>query len=152
MFNVKQFLTYFLQGLKTEYILGVCHRESIEWFIEDQAFLWSYDLDSPPSPPLPTSPVSKVSLFLDLPVRSRVGGMGAKSYDREKAWSSTNHSILSGVCIRLSTVHWVPYIFVITRAVMRLYMCWREERGVRATKQSQIPRGERGARAKNGSD
>jgi hypothetical protein len=28
LYNVKQFLTYFLQDLKTEYILGVFHGES----------------------------------------------------------------------------------------------------------------------------
>ncbi len=54
---------------------------------------------------LTPSPVSKMSLFLSLPVfrlssllTGEVwggGGGGAKSYNREKAWSSTNHSIPS---------------------------------------------------------
>ncbi len=58
-------------------------------------------------PPPPPPPVSKLSLFLSLLVyrRSRFltgeeegsGGRGAKSYDREKAWSSINHSLLSAV-------------------------------------------------------
>jgi hypothetical protein len=61
-------------------------REYIEWFIEDQAFLRSYD--SIPSPP-PFSPVSKLSLlFLSLPVCRRSSlltdegdgeGVGARS-------------------------------------------------------------------------
>ncbi len=53
-----------------------------------------------PSP----SPVSKLSIFLSLPVCRRLslltgeggrGVCGAKSYGREKAWSSISHSILS---------------------------------------------------------
>ncbi len=44
--------------------------EMIEWFIEDQAFLRSYD-STPRTPPPPTSPVSKSSLFLSLPVCRR---------------------------------------------------------------------------------
>ncbi len=66
---------------------------SIEWCIEDQAFLLSYDLAPPPSP------VSNISLFLNLPVCRRSslltgeGGRGvhcggAKSKNRDKAWSS----------------------------------------------------------------
>ncbi len=108
-YNVKQFLTYFLQGLKTEYILGVCHREY--WMIHWPGLLAIVWIGFSP---FPLFPVSQLSLFLDLPVCSQSnlltggGGRGAKSYDREKAWSSTNHSILSSVCIRLSTVHWIP--------------------------------------------
>ncbi len=61
--------------------------ESIEWFIEDQAFLRSYD--SVPRPPPPPPPISKLSLFLSPPMcrHSPVeltdglgGGRGAKSY------------------------------------------------------------------------
>jgi hypothetical protein len=57
---------------------------------------------APPPPPLP---VSKLTFFLSLPVCRRSslltgegGGSrgGAKSDDVEKAWSSINHSILSG--------------------------------------------------------
>jgi hypothetical protein len=69
--------------------------ESFEWFIGGQAFLRSHDLAPPP--------VSNLSLFLSLPVcsrsslltRERGEGRGTKSCDREKAWSSINHSILS---------------------------------------------------------
>ncbi len=76
--------------------------ESIEWFIENQTVLRSYD--SAPRPhPSPLPPASYLS-FLSLCVggraywrdKGRVGGRGAKSYDREEAWPSINHSILSG--------------------------------------------------------
>ncbi len=79
----------------------------IEWFIGNQAFSPSvWFMIQLLAHTIPTSPVSKLSLFLSLPVcrRSRLltaeaegGGQGAKSYDGEKAWSSTilNHSILS---------------------------------------------------------
>jgi hypothetical protein len=43
--------------------------ESIKWLIENQAFLPSYDLATPP--PLPQSTVSKLSLFLNRPVCHR---------------------------------------------------------------------------------
>ncbi len=55
--------------------------ESIEWFIEELAFLWSFD-SAPTPPPPPPSPVSKLSLFLSLPCVSPVqltegkGGVG----------------------------------------------------------------------------
>ena len=51
-----------------------------------------------PRPPSFPSPVSKLSLFLSLHVcrRSSLPNGGAKSYDSERAWSSINHSILSG--------------------------------------------------------
>ncbi len=76
--------------------------ESIEWFIEDQGFSpWLYDLAPPPSPPPLLSPVSKLyrrhtgSLrMIDNLLTGERGG--ARSHDREKAWSSLNHSILSG--------------------------------------------------------
>jgi hypothetical protein len=54
--------------------------------------------------PLPPFPVSNFSVFLSLPVCRRSSlltregggdGRGAKSYGREKAWSSINHSVLS---------------------------------------------------------
>jgi hypothetical protein len=53
----------------------------------------------------PSSPVSNLSLFHNFPVCRRSsllsgevggGGGGAKSSDREKAWPSINHSMLSG--------------------------------------------------------
>ncbi len=65
----------------------LCTRESIERFIEDPAFLRSYDSAPRPSP----SPLCKLSLFLRLPVcrrpsvkngEGRRGGRGAESYDR----------------------------------------------------------------------
>ncbi len=73
-----------------------------KWFIKDQTFLPSYDLA--PLPPIAPSPVSKVSLFLSLSVCRaywQKGGTGggsrgrSESYEREKSWSSINHSILS---------------------------------------------------------
>ncbi len=75
--------------------------KSVEWFIEDQAFLPSYDL-APPTP-LSHPRVSKLSLYLSFPLCRRLslidgeGSGGAKSHDAEKAWSSIiNHSIPSG--------------------------------------------------------
>jgi hypothetical protein len=65
-------------------------------FIEDQAFSPPYDLASHPSP----SSISKLPLFLSFPVFRcssllKEDGAGV-TYDGEKAWSSINHSILSG--------------------------------------------------------
>ncbi len=70
----------------------------VEWFIECQALGRMIRLHAHPLPPSPS--VSKLPIFLSLPVcrRSRVGGeggLGSNSYDREKAWPSVNHSILS---------------------------------------------------------
>ncbi len=82
----------------------VSSTESIQLFIEKQAFSLSYDL-APPAP-LPPFRVSKLSLFLSLPaccrsclLRRRGWGCwgGAKSYDAEKALASIYHSILSEV-------------------------------------------------------
>jgi hypothetical protein len=81
--------------------------ESTECFIEDQAFLRSYDSAPLLAHPLfLSSPVSKLPLF-SVSCESSVeltdgrwgggGGRGAKPYDREKAWLSINHSILSGL-------------------------------------------------------
>ncbi len=66
--------------------------ESIDCFINDQAFLSSYDLAPPPHPHYT---ISKLSNFLSLPMcrRSSIlmgewgvgGGRGCKSYDGEKA-------------------------------------------------------------------
>ncbi len=97
---------------------GTVVSEGIEWFIEDQANLRSYDLAPRPPPstfsrqevvsrllshPLTISCLSfSVFLFLCVPgrgyrfERGGGGGRGAKSYDREKAWSSINQSLLSG--------------------------------------------------------
>ncbi len=59
--------------------------ESAEWYIEDQAFLRSYD-SAPRQPPLPHPPAIGLS-FSGLPTGEnggRGGGGGAKSYYREK--------------------------------------------------------------------
>jgi hypothetical protein len=72
---------------------------SIKRFMEDQA---------PPPPPSPTSPLLPSASCLSFSVflcvvgrafwREKGGGGGGRAnpYDREKAWSSVNHSILSG--------------------------------------------------------
>jgi hypothetical protein len=51
------------------------------------------------SPLLPSVTCHSFSVFLPVELTDgRKGGVGgAKSHDREKAWSSLNHSILSGV-------------------------------------------------------
>ncbi len=70
--------------------------KSIEWCIEDQAYLRSYDMAL--RPPLPPSPVSKLNRRHRNTEKETtvwwesVGG--TKSYDREKAWSCINHLIL----------------------------------------------------------
>jgi hypothetical protein len=70
------------------------------------AFVWLA-----PRPPFPHSPVSKLSLFFCLLVcrcpssLTREVGRdwgGAKSYDREKAWSSINHWILSELGLNIN--------------------------------------------------
>ncbi len=75
-----------------------------ELFIENQAF--SGRIIRLLAHPLLPSLVSKLSLFLSLPVCRQVeiadwgrggGGRGAQFYDREKAWPSINHSMLSDV-------------------------------------------------------
>jgi hypothetical protein len=91
--------------------------ESIEWFIEDQAFSPSYDFAPPPPPP--PSPASKLSLSQSSWVHknctccrsSLLTGDGArgwdraKAYDGENAWFSINHSILSALTNRLNLIH-----------------------------------------------
>jgi hypothetical protein len=73
--------------------------ESIECFIEDQAFsrgrmIW---LLPPPLPHLLSlSSTGDTQTDKEIQHADRRGdGGGAKSYDRKKAWSSINHSILS---------------------------------------------------------
>ncbi len=69
--------------------------ESIEWFIEDQGFLPSYDLaPSPPPPPLPSAKqvVSVYQSSCVSPIELTDGswggdGGGAKTHDGEKACS-----------------------------------------------------------------
>ncbi len=75
--------------------------EGIECFIEEQAFLKSNDSGPRPLPSRPLSRHQVASLSQSScvsPVELTDGrvGRGAKSYERERAWSSINHSILSG--------------------------------------------------------
>jgi hypothetical protein len=76
--------------------------ESIESFIEDQAFSLSHDLATlPPHSPLSCQQVISLSQSSSVCRRSRLltgegrgrggGEVGAKSYDGRKAWSSVNH-------------------------------------------------------------
>ncbi len=71
----------------------------------DRAFLPSYDLAPPPTPfPPPLLPVSSTGDTQRDWVKERqlafgrggMGGGGAKFRRQREAWSSTNHSILSG--------------------------------------------------------
>ncbi len=68
--------------------------ESIEWFIEDQAFSLSSDLAPPPPPPIsklyrPHRKTEKGDKIAD--------GRGGESYGREKAWSSINILYFLGI-------------------------------------------------------
>ncbi len=80
--------------------------ESIKGFLEDQAISPLFDLAPHPSP-RPRFPVSKLDRrntgryekerqLADGRLGAGGGGGGARSYADEKAWSSVNHSILSG--------------------------------------------------------
>jgi len=73
--------------------------EWIEWFIERQDFLRSYD-SAPRPPPPPTLSQSSCESPVQLTAGRSWGGGGrrAESYDRKKVWPSINCSILSG-CI-----------------------------------------------------
>jgi hypothetical protein len=79
------------------HILTYSHRqlvaEGIEWFIEDQAFLRSYDSAPRPPPPLPLTEASCLSFSVFLCVAGLA--YGRRGVGRG-AWSSINHSILSG--------------------------------------------------------
>ncbi len=86
------------KNTRTVHKIGRPVPESIQWFIEGQAFLVVVRLGSYPTPP--TSPVPSANcLSFSLCVDSRpywreIGGgseRGAKLYDREKAWPSINH-------------------------------------------------------------
>ncbi len=60
------------------------------------AVVWFGSLPYPPPPPPPSPTVSKLSLFLSL--HACVAGRAYwRERGREKAWSSINHPILSGV-------------------------------------------------------
>ncbi len=81
----------------------------------EQGFLAVVCFGSSPTPsPSPVSKFLSLSVFLCVAGRAYWlergdvgGGGGAKSYDGEKAWSSINHSILSG-----SKHHLYPVDFV----------------------------------------
>ncbi len=81
--------------------------ESIEWFIEDQAFSPSCDLvpPPPPSPPCSVCISSTGEAQEDWEKRKLVneegrgGGGSAKSYDDEKAWSSINYLYSRAIAI-----------------------------------------------------
>ncbi len=81
--------------------MGVSGAESIEWFIENQAFFTVVWFGSSPHP-LPPASCLFFSVFSCVACRAywrergKEGGGGAKTYDGEKAWSSIKHSILSG--------------------------------------------------------
>ncbi len=78
--------------------------ESIEWFIEDQASRRRHMIWLLPHPLPPFSLASCISFSAFMCVAGRAGRGGrAKSYDGEKAWSSINHSILSGAEAALSS-------------------------------------------------
>ncbi len=66
------------------------YAESIEWFIDDQAFSLSYDL----APRTPPAWLRKRDNLLTREVEEG-GGWGAQSYSGEKVWSSINDSIIS---------------------------------------------------------
>ncbi len=70
--------------------------ESIQWFIDDQAFSPNDLAPSPPPPPL------RSTCWQERGER-RGGNGGAKSYEGEKAWPSINHSIFSGPAQRWPT-------------------------------------------------
>jgi hypothetical protein len=64
----------------------------------DVVFFGSSPTPYPPHPSVITLSLSSYVLLVELTDgEGGGGGRGAKSYDGEKAWSSTKHSILSGV-------------------------------------------------------
>ncbi len=93
--------------------------ESIEWFIEDQVLKWSYD-SAPHPPPSPSLLAAGVSVSLSSCVSTCPtywwemggGGHGAKSYDREEAWSSKSFNTLWSTTVR--TIWDIPKIMFIS--------------------------------------
>ncbi len=91
----------FLLLIKTSGLVRVFSPESIELFIEDQAFSPSYDLAPPPSlsPSLPSASCPSLIVFLCVAGNAYWwgggGGVGALSDDGEKVWSAIYHSIRS---------------------------------------------------------
>jgi hypothetical protein len=65
--------------------------------IEDKAFSSAYDLAPPPPPVSKLFRRHKKTGKERHPPDGKGGGGGAKSYDIEKAGSSINHSLLSGL-------------------------------------------------------
>ncbi len=107
-------------------------RKSIEWFIEDHAFSLSYNRVRPhPHPPISSASCLSFSAFLYVAGRAfwRERGVGRGrdlSYDDEKAWSSINHSILSGWSLgeqESLTRSWPPNVshtrLSVTRSMLR---------------------------------
>ncbi len=87
------FVVGYLQHTKP---LGSLSLREYWMFYWGPGFLQSYD--SAPCPPPVVSLSQSVSpCWAYWRKRGARGGWGAKSYDREKAWSSVNHSILSGI-------------------------------------------------------
>jgi hypothetical protein len=148
-------------------LLLVSQPKIIEWLLENQAFLRSYD--SAPRPPLPhlhrqqlvslsqSSCVSPVQLT-DGRGGGR-GGRGAKSYYHHKAWPSIKHSILSDPCCpcscctrsadllftRLVKWFWAPAcdlaaLEILTASVLPLvkYLLLKHPRGTVVTPQIKI--------------
>ncbi len=83
--------------------------ESIESFIEDQAFSRSYDFAPPP--PLPSVSSTgdtqedwerETTCWRE---REEVVGEEPKSYDRKKAWHSMNHLILPYTIFKITSAN-----------------------------------------------
>ncbi len=84
--------------------------------------------------PPPPSPVTNLSLFISLPVcrrsslltgeAGRGGGLGAKAYDRKKAWTSIKHSTRSeGTCLP-SPLLYAPLFYVFLPTLKHLFWCY----------------------------
>ncbi len=88
------------------YLQSRTNYKVVVYTLAERAIIYSVVVWFSSSPTPSPSPVSNLSLFLSLPVcrrwswlTERGGGRrgGAKSCDREKAWPSINHSILSAI-------------------------------------------------------
>ncbi len=91
----------------TQSAVDVCHSREYLMIIEDRAFLRSYDsAPHPPHSPSPAATCLSFSVFQCVAGRAYWRGRGwaksqtTKLYDREKAWPSMNHSILSGATVQ----------------------------------------------------
>ncbi len=94
--------------------------ERIERFIEGQAFLRSNDSATCPLPSLSwTGDTQKDWEREAICCRERGGGRGAESYDRKKAWSSINHSILSAVKYLPSCQPPTRYLFITSLSLLK---------------------------------